>query len=99
LAAPAIVTDATDAYLEAQDATAAWIDDCVELDANAWTPTKELFASWSIWAKNAGEFVGTRQRFAENIETKGVLLQRRHAGRGFLGARLRSYFTDGDESL
>jgi len=36
LAPPKAVTDATAAYLKAEDATAAWIDDCCDRDPQAW---------------------------------------------------------------
>src|SRR5205085_5861280 len=43
LAAPPAVTSATAAYLEAEDAVAAWIDDRCERDPNAWERTAALF--------------------------------------------------------
>jgi putative DNA primase/helicase len=54
---PKAVTAATAAYLEAEDATAAWIDEKCERDPNAWSSSSSLFASWSAWATAAGEFV------------------------------------------
>ena len=45
LAAPPAVIDATAAYLEAEDALAAWMEDQCERDANAWTRSTDLFAA------------------------------------------------------
>src|SRR5262249_48930717 len=41
---PSVVTDATAAYLEAEDAIAAWMDDCCQRDPQAWAQTSRLFA-------------------------------------------------------
>jgi len=86
---PEAVTSATAAYLEAEDAVPTWIDDCCEHDLNAWEKTA-LFASWNAWADKAGEYVGSRRRFAERLEALGITPMRRRDGRGFTGLRLLS---------
>jgi putative DNA primase/helicase len=88
LAAPEEVKSATAAYLEAEDAITTWIDDCCQHDANAWEKTAALFASWTAWAEKAGEYVGSRKRFAERLEARGIMPVRRRDGRGFIGLRL-----------
>ena len=95
LAPPKVVTDATAAYLEAEDAMAAWIADCCQLDPNAWARTIDLFASWSAWAQKAGEYVGAQKKFVERLESRpGISAKRQRYGgsdnpqRGFLGLRL-----------
>jgi putative DNA primase/helicase len=82
--------DATTAYLENEDALAAWLDDKCELDASNWESSKVLFASWKNWAELAGEFVGSRKQFAEKLETRGIEPRRLGKGRerGFLGIKL-----------
>ncbi|MBA3446366.1 MAG: hypothetical protein H0T56_01925, partial [Pseudaminobacter sp.] len=85
LAAPDAVRQATDAYLEAEDAIAAWIDDECERDANAWESSADLFASWKAWAERSGEFAGSTKRFSQNLETRGFYLIRKAKGRGFQG--------------
>jgi putative DNA primase/helicase len=90
LAAPAAVTTATEAYLEAEDAVAAWLDECCQRDQNAWEPTSALFANWSAWAEKAGEYVGSQRRFGERLESRSITPLRRHEGRGFTGVRLLS---------
>jgi putative DNA primase/helicase len=89
LAPPEAVTAATAAYLEAEDAMAAWIDECCEPDPNAWERTATLFASWSAWADKTGEHVGSQRRFAERLEARGIPPQRKRDARGFLGLRVR----------
>ena len=50
LAAPKIVTDATDAYFEDQDTLKQWLDECIEDRGDfAFTRNSVLFASWKAW--------------------------------------------------
>jgi putative DNA primase/helicase len=86
---PQAVADATAAYMEAEDALAAWIDDRCECDPAAWESSTILFASWSAWAERAGENTGTMRRFAQTLESRGFQLQRMRHGRGFLGIRVK----------
>jgi putative DNA primase/helicase len=89
LAPPRVVADATAAYLESEDAVSAWIEDCATRDANAFTKSAQLFASWSEWATKSGEFVGSQKRFSQTLETRGFIADRdRTLGRGFRGLRL-----------
>lgn len=89
LAPPEAVTSATAAYLEAEDAMAAWIEEAGARDPNAWEKTETLFASWKAWADNAGEFVGSMKRFSQNLERRrGLFPDRRKDGRGFRGLKL-----------
>ena len=89
LAPPAVVTDATSAYLEAEDAMGSWIDDSCERDAQSWEQASTLFASWSSWATKAGEQIGSQKAFSEKLQARGLEPQRRRDGRGFVGLRLR----------
>lgn len=79
------VLDATAAYLEAEDAFSAWIDECCVRDPNAWSQSNELFASWKAWADRTGEFAGSTKRFVQNLETRGFQPFRKMNGRGFQG--------------
>jgi putative DNA primase/helicase len=91
LAPPTVVTAATAAYLEAEDATAAWIADCCEFDPNHWERSNDLFASWSAWTQKTGEYTGSQKRFLERLEARPGIMPKRHKhGRGFCGLRLRS---------
>jgi putative DNA primase/helicase len=91
LSPPKVVSEATAAYLEAEDAIAAWLDECCELDANAWEASAILFLSWTNWATKSGEHVGTQKRFVQALETRGFIYQREggRGRRGFFGARVR----------
>lgn len=85
---PAAVLDATAAYLEAEDATAAWIDDKCERDARAWESLADLYASWSGWADKAGEHAGNQKRFAQTLESRGFVKCKHRSGQGFYGLRV-----------
>jgi putative DNA primase/helicase len=88
LGPPPAVIDATAAYLEAEDAIAAWIDDKCKRDLIAWEPSTSLFTSWTAWAERAGENTGTMRRFAQTLESRGFVSQRKMHGRGFLGLQI-----------
>lgn len=89
LAPPAIVQDATNAYLESEDAVAAWLEDCCERDHRGWEPTSKLFGSWKVWADRAGEYAGSQKRFKEQLETRGFGFSRRGSGNGYSGVSLK----------
>ncbi|WP_442753854.1 phage/plasmid primase, P4 family [Methylocystis sp. JAN1] len=82
---PQAVREATAAYLEAEDAIAAWIDDKCERDPKAWASRAALFASWNAWACSAGEPAGSMKGFIEKLETRGFHQHRKPHGRGFYG--------------
>lgn len=85
---PEAVKAATAAYLEAEDATAAWIDEKCIVDPSAWSPSGTLYASWKAWADAQGEFAGSAKRFGQVLETRGFQPFRKNTGRGFLGIAL-----------
>jgi putative DNA primase/helicase len=88
LAPPDAVTSATAAYLEAEDALAAWLDEVGTRDPNGWESTKMLFASWKTWADSASEHAGTMKRFVQNLDARGFTPERRRHARGFRGFRI-----------
>lgn len=88
LAPPQAVTEATDAYLEAEDAFAGWLEEAVIREANAWTKTTDLFTAWKAWAEKTGGYVGNMKRLAQNLEDRGFARERRDDGRGFRGIKV-----------
>jgi putative DNA primase/helicase len=86
---PEAVTSATKAYLEAEDALSAWLEECCDrADPSAWETNSALFGSWRCWAEKAGEHPGTMKRFVQNLEARGLTWERTRTGRGFRGIRL-----------
>jgi putative DNA primase/helicase len=88
LCPPRVVADATAAYLQAEDAIAAWLEDCCE-HTDAFTTSSCLFRSWSDWATNKGEHVGSAKRFVAALEARGLTPGRRNYGRGFEDIKLK----------
>jgi putative DNA primase/helicase len=88
LAPPKAVADATETYLEGEDAIALWLEEETIEDVNSWISISSLFNSWKLWSEAAGEYTGTQRRFSQNLESKGLVYERRHGGaRGFRGRR------------
>jgi len=86
---PEAVTAATKAYLEAEDALSAWLEECCDRgDPSAWESTSGLFGSWRLWAEKAGEHPGTMKRFVQNLEARGLTWERTRTGRGFRSVKL-----------
>jgi putative DNA primase/helicase len=86
---PAAVRDATAAYLEAQDALAAWLEECCECAPHGFETRAALFDSWTAWATSSGEHVGTRARFLDALEERARLEPAKsHGTRGFRGVRI-----------
>jgi putative DNA primase/helicase len=85
---PKIVTEATEAYLAAEDAIAAWIEECCERDINAFHSQAELFVSWKAWAERSGEYVGSQRGLMQKLEARGCTLSRNMKSRGLLGLKL-----------
>jgi putative DNA primase/helicase len=90
---PAAVTEATDAYLDAEDSITNWLTDECQRDARSFTNSSLLFASWKAWAERSGETVGSQNEFKGELEKRGFDFQKRNVavgGRGFHGIRLIS---------
>ena len=88
LAAPEAVRAATAAYLEAEDALTAWVEECCERDPSAFEPSSGLF-DWKQWAERAGKYPGTLRRFGDNLETRGFMRDRKNRARGYTGFKLK----------
>lgn len=82
LAKPAAVTEATESYLEDQDVFGEWLEQTCDLGCrNAEESSKDLWASWSDFAKRAGENPGSRRYMANMLKSKGFQLKRATGGR------------------
>jgi putative DNA primase/helicase len=68
---PKSVREATDAYLDAEDPTSAWIEERCVRDAKASTNRVLLHGNFAGWAAQAGEKIGTAKAFYERLEGKG----------------------------
>jgi putative DNA primase/helicase len=89
LAPPKAVTAATDAYLQAEDALAAWMDEECELDPQAYEGATSLFGSWKAWAEKAGEAAGSSKSLSQTLVNRGFTSKRARTGTIFSGIRIR----------
>jgi len=80
LAAPRVVTEATEAYLAGEDAIAQWLEERCVCDPIYSERSAVLFANWKEWAEAAGEFVGNQRRFSQTIEDRGFARHRNADG-------------------
>ncbi len=87
---PAIVTEATEEYLAAEDGLARWLEDRTERKNGVWESATSLFQDWKLWAESNGEYVGSQKRFSENLAARGYRPNRKNTGRGFDGIALRA---------
>lgn len=99
LVRPASVTAATQAYFEEQDLFRQWLEDACDIEPGAtylWERTVDLFASWSAYAKAAGEHPGSLKNFTPALIRCGLQPYRTKQVRGWCGIRLKLPSADGD---
>jgi putative DNA primase/helicase len=93
LVRPSSVVKATSDYFSDQDLLGQWLtDECDAEPGNRWkvAASAALFASWSTYAIRAGEKLGSRKSFAEELERRGFEKRKGSGGvREFLGLRLK----------
>jgi putative DNA primase/helicase len=88
LVAPAAVTAATAAYLEAEDAIAVWMNERCEQESGAKERSSVLFAAWKEWAEKAGEAVGSQKNLSQKLEDRGFKKNHDRLGSWFAGLRV-----------
>jgi putative DNA primase/helicase len=88
---PAVIHEASEHYFADQDTLGQWIEDWLDLDPNAFTATRQLFASWQIWAEQRNTRVGSERAFAQGLADKGYNQGRTRSARGFSGIRLKAH--------
>jgi putative DNA primase/helicase len=89
---PAVVRAATAEYRQAEDAFAAWRDECTELVPEAFTPTARLRESYAEWARRNGSEELTSNAISERLSRRAGETLNQHRGatgaRGWKGIRL-----------
>ena len=91
LVTPSAVAAATDQYFNDQDMFGQWLaDECRAETENLhlWSSRKELFASWTSYAKRNGEDAGTSRKFCATMRGKGFGEQKKGKERAFVGVML-----------
>jgi phage/plasmid-associated DNA primase len=87
---PAVVIDATESYLAAEDTLARWIEDRCVRGVNNRESSSVLFADWQEWASMNEEPCGSPKQFSEHMEARGFTKTRTNVARGFQGIGLRT---------
>jgi putative DNA primase/helicase len=86
---PAAVRDATDEYLNSEDALASWMDECVIQSPQAGTTkTSLLYQNFKLWAERTGEYCGSQKRFSQDLKDRGFVIRESH-GKVIDGIALR----------
>jgi putative DNA primase/helicase len=94
LKAPAVVTEATKAYLLSEDSLAGWIEDCCELGPTKFEPISLLYASWRKWAQESGEkYLDNKKAFGQALDDRGL-----ETDKGAQGVRIRRGIALTDEA-
>jgi putative DNA primase/helicase len=92
LGVPACVHQASDAYFDDQDVVQQWADDWIDSsNPDAFTASRELFASWKLWAEQRNTRVGSERAFVQALADKGFRQFRTRSTRGFSGIRLKPH--------
>lgn len=92
LAVPHIVLDHTSEYRAENDSLRGWIEDCVDLDAAAWTRTAALHKSYAGWTAANGQadpLASTHRDWRESLRSHGCTQGKHKGDRGWHGIRLR----------
>lgn len=89
LCPPNAVTNATADYLEAEDALAAWLEECCDVNVNAEDSPARLYKSWKEFATATGETAGAMKNFGDNLVNRGFSRTRTNGKRHHLGLRVR----------
>jgi putative DNA primase/helicase len=93
LVRPDIVKAATNDYFSEQDSFGQWLEESCEVRLGGspmiWDRSGDLFASWSVYSKKAGEEPGTQKSFASELGNRGFLKYSDGKARGFKFIRLR----------
>jgi P4 family phage/plasmid primase-like protien len=88
---PAIVQQATEDYLAAEDALGRWLEERCEASRAYKATTAALFADWREWCETSGEHSGSEKKFSQTLEARDFQRARIGSGqaRGFTGLALR----------
>jgi putative DNA primase/helicase len=88
LRVPQIVDDATEDYRLSQDPIRDFIEQCCVLNPSVWVTIGALRQEYEKFCKERGGNPATPNDFAARLKARGCTIDRRHAGRGWLGVGL-----------
>jgi putative DNA primase/helicase len=87
---PKKVRDATEEYLQSEDAVEGWIADKCNIGVGKQAASAALFGSFRAWAEQSNELVGTQRALIDRLLTKDGIERRSDTHtRGLLGIELK----------
>ena len=86
---PQAVLDATAEYFEGEDAMAAWLDECCEIDKSKADSSSVLYQSWRDWTDRAREWCGSQREFTQKMVARGFEKKRTNTGAQFVGLAVK----------
>ncbi len=88
---PESVISASREYMEAEDATGQWFEECTEQKQDSWTPSGLLYRSYQEWAEENGFSAWSSKRLSSWLSERPALRYEKRGGgaRGFRGIALR----------
>lgn len=87
---PSCVTAAVEEYFSTEDCFGQWVEQCCEIGPFCKAASKSLFASWSSWAREAGNDPKSNRYLGEQLRSRGFNDGKVGRDRGWLGIDLRS---------
>lgn len=90
LAPPADVKAATDEYMQAEDSTAAWLEEMT--DTGGMEYLADLWGTWKQWADFNNIAPGTNKKLLAKLEDRGFKADKDKKGKYILGLKLRQSF-------
>jgi putative DNA primase/helicase len=85
---PKSVLEATEAYLESEDAMGTWMGERCIQEPERSEKSSALFASWTEWCDKAGEVPGPQRKFSHALEARGFRKDHTRTGWRFYGLSL-----------
>lgn len=85
LSFPDVVKSATQEYRAEQDLMASWIGDRCVINSAAAARAKELYASYTQWCGDSGEYAITMSRWGASLEDRGFKRERMNYGQRWTG--------------
>ncbi len=70
---PDAVKSATADYQAEMDVLAAWLADCCVVEKHCTAKASELYANYSRWCENSGEYAGTQRKWGMRLTERGFL--------------------------
>ena len=89
LNAPQCVMDATEEYLEAEDALQGWLEECCVVEPLKETPSGELYRSYVTYCEQTREHAWSQKRLIQNLQARGMERTKTCGLRMLKGIRLK----------